>query len=68
MEVLQQSEAYLTANDHKESFEDKPTFRLINTSKTDIGKVSKIMLDEINSSLLEVIKVNQWKNTKSVID
>ena len=68
MEVLQQSEAYLTVKDHKTDFHNRPSFRLINTSKTDIGRVSKIMLDEINCSLLSAINVNQWKNTKSVIE
>ena len=67
MEVLQQSEAYLTVKDHKVDFHARPSFRLINTSKTDVGRVSKIMLDEINSSLLAATNVNQWKNTKSVI-
>ena len=59
MEVLQQSEAYITAKDHKPDFHNRPSFRLINTSKTDIGRVSKIMLDEINCSLLSAINVNQ---------
>ena len=42
--------------------------RLINPSKSDIGKISKVIIDKINTKLLEVYKVNQWKNTQSVID
>ena len=50
MEILQTSEGYITVKDHKDDFNAKPTFRLINPSKTDIGCVSKQLLDEIKSS------------------
>ena len=33
-----------------------------------IGKISKVIIDKINTKLLEVYKVNQWKITQSVID
>ena len=68
MEKMQTSEAFITVKDHKESFNVSPTFRLINPSKTDIGRVSKQLLDGINKKLLLSTKVNQWKNTQSVID
>ena len=68
MERLQNSEAYITAKDHKENFNSNPSFRLINPSKTDIGKVSKVILDKINKELLAKTKVNQWKSTKAAID
>ena len=68
MEQMQTSEAYITVKDHKDDFNAKPTFRLINPSKTDIGRVSKQLLDGINKKLLHHTKVNQWKNTQSVID
>ena len=68
MERLQKSQAYITVKDHKEDFPANPKFRLINPSKTDIGKVSKVILDKINTSLLEKIKVNQWKSSKAVIN
>ena len=48
MEKLQTSEAYITVKDHKENFNVNPTFRLINPSKTDVGRVSKQLLDNIN--------------------
>ena len=68
MERLQKSEAYITVKDHKEGFPANPSFRLINPSKTDIGKVSKVILDKVNSELLTRIEVNQWKSTKGVIE
>ena len=68
MEKLQTTEAYITVKDHKEDFNVKPSFRLINPSKTDIGRVSKQLLDGINQELLRGTHVNQWKNTNSVVD
>ena len=68
IEGLQNSEAYITVKDHKEDFPNNPKFRLINPSKTELGKISKRILDRINKEMLAAIQVNQWKNTKSVIE
>ena len=43
------------------------TCRLINPSKSEIGIISKQILQRINSTVLDHIKVNQWKSTDSVI-
>ena len=56
IEKLQETEAYTTIKDHKKGFPNNPSFRLINPSKSDIGRINKI-LD----------KINQWKNTNTVI-
>ena len=67
MQSLQESQAYITIKDHKENFPANPSFRLINPSKTDVGKISKQILDRINKDLLPSVEVNQWRNTKSAI-
>ena len=64
---LQNNEAYITIKDHKKNFQTNPTFRLINPSKTNIGKISKKILDEINEKITSSIGVNQWKNSNAVI-
>ena len=63
-----ETEAYITIKDHKERFPHKLSFRLLNPSKSDIGKISKNILDRINKSLTAFPHANQWKNTSSVID
>ena len=68
IQILDDNDAYISIKDHKEGFPDKISCRLINPSKTDIGKISKQILDKVNTSILEKIKVNQWKNTSSVIE
>ena len=63
-----ETEAYITVKDHKVVFPHKLSFRLLNPSKSDIGKISENILDRINKSLIAFTNANQWKNTSSVID
>ena len=60
--------AFITVKDHKDNFPANVKCRLINPAKSDLGKVSKIILDNINNEIRSITKVNQWKNTKSVTD
>ena len=53
--------------DHKKGFPNNPSFRLINLSKSDIRRISKKILDKINQRVIQETKVNQWKNTNTVI-
>ena len=64
---IQESEAYITVKDHKKGFPNNPSFRFINPSESDIGRISKKMLDEINQRVIQETKVNKWKNTNTVI-
>ena len=61
-------DAFITLKDHKPNFSNKPTCRLINPTKSEIGKISKEILDRINSKIVRKSKFNQWKNTTSVIE
>ena len=42
--------------------------RLINPSKSDIGRISKQVIDKINLKLISDTKVDQWKNSTSVFE
>ena len=68
IEKMQESQCYITVKDHKEDFPHKISCRLINPSKWDIGKLSKIILDEINSDVPSSVQVNQWKNSQAVVE
>ena len=68
VQKLDENEAYVTIKEHKEGFPDKISCRLINPSKTDIGKISKQILDRVSNTILVKNKVNQWKNTYSVLE
>lgn len=65
--ALAEKEAFATLKDHKQNFTNKPTCRLINPTKSEIGKVSKQMLDSINSAIIDQTHNNLWKSTSSVI-
>ena len=45
-----------------------PTCRLINPAKSELGKISKNILKEINTELRSTSELNQWKSTRSVIE
>ena len=68
VERLSEGNTYITVKDHKEEFPEKPSFRLINPSKSEIGKISKIIVDKVNKVVIEPTKLNQWKNTNIVIE
>ena len=46
--VTAQREASFTLKDHKENFRNKPTYRLVNPCKPELGKVSKQIVENIN--------------------
>ena len=41
---------------------------MINPSKNEIGRISKVILDNVNIKLQEALGVNQWKSTGEVIE
>ena len=51
IQQLQETEAFISVKDHKEGFPNSPSFRLINPSKSEIGKISKHILNKINKLL-----------------
>ena len=68
IEEMYENESYITIKDHKQNFLNKISCRLINPSKSDIGKISKTILDKIITKIVSLTNVNQWKNSTSVIE
>ena len=68
MECYANRPAFITLKDHKKNFKAKTPRRLINPSKSEMGRVAKTYLDTINEAISSVTKVNQWKNTSTVIN
>ena len=62
------SSCFITLKDHKPNFLNTPKVRLLNPAKNEIGRINKSILHRINTSLRNLIKVNQWKDTKEVIE
>ena len=68
IECMKKREAFISLKDHKENFENNPKCRLINPAKSDSGKISKLILDKVNTHLRTILNVNQWRNTQNVIE
>ena len=68
IDVLAAKPAYVTLKDHKANFRSHPTCRLINPSKSEIGIISKKILDKVNTAVVEATEVNQWRNSQEVIN
>ena len=65
---MAEGQAFITLKDHKDSFDNKPTCRLINPAKSEIGRISKQILENINTTVRQATGLNQWKNTAAVIN
>ena len=61
-------ECFITLKDHKPNFENNTTTRLINPAKNEIGRISKVILENINKKLRNKLKLQQWNNTSTVIN
>ena len=65
-EQMAKHQAFINLKDRKDNFANHPTCSLINPVKSELGKVSKQILDYINSKIRKTTKLNQWKNTSDV--
>ena len=52
----------------EQNFANNPTCRLINPAKSEIGRISKQVLQRINTDVRNKTSFNQWKNYSSVIE
>ena len=65
---VSERQCFITLKDHKPNFQNSPTCRLLNPTKSEIGKVGKQILEKIVSTVRGKTNFNQWKNTQSVIE
>ena len=66
IEYMAKAPAYITLKDHKDNFRSAHPCRLINPCKSEIGKISKSDLENINRNPLKLLQANQWRNSESV--
>ena len=68
LEILARKEAFLTLKDHKPNFANSLPCRLINPAKTELGLISKRILDKVNTSLKKHLDVQLWKDSSAVVE
>ena len=65
---MEELDSYITVKDHKDEFSHKIPLLLINLSKSNLGKSSKVILNKINQHLVTFTNINQWKNTQNLLN
>ena len=68
MECYSDNHAFITLKDHQENSRNNIKSRLINPSKSEVCLVSKCYLSNNIADVPKKTKVNQWRNTSTVID
>ena len=61
-------EAFITLKDHKKDFLVRPTVRLINPTKSEVGRVAMKMLDGMVKEIRALKGLKQFISTKEVIE
>ena len=61
-------EAFVTLKDHKPDFQIRPSVRLINPTKHELGKVAMKILDDVVKQIRKKANLKQCTNTKEVIN
>ena len=67
VEIPPIKQAFITVKDHKPDFPNNLKCRLINPTKSNIGKISKQILDRINNDIKDKLNLNQLINTADAI-
>ena len=65
---FQKKDAYILFKDHKPNFINKLQTRLINPSKTELGKISKNIIQNIVTNVREANHSNLWRNSLDTIE
>ena len=65
---LPKQQCYITLKDHKKDFASNPKTRLINQSYSDLGQISKCIVDKINTILRKSNKYLQLRTSQEVIN
>ena len=67
IEGMAPKQSFITIKDHKEDFPTRVSYRLLTPAKTNIGVISKSILDRVNGVVKEFLEVNLWKSTKEAL-
>ena len=60
LNIMVKQQCFVAIKDHKPDCRTNPKCRLLNPTKSELGKLSKHILQTINTELQNKLKVNQW--------
>ena len=67
IDVMAKQQCFFSIKDHKEDFRTNPKYRLLNPTKSELGKLSQQILQNVNAKIRTGLNSNQWQNSSSVI-
>ena len=67
VDTMAKQECFITLKDHKEDYRTKPKHRLLNNTKSQLGKISNQILLKINKTLRSKLSLRKWQNSSEVI-
>ena len=59
---------FIMLKDHKTNFRTSTPCWLLNPCKSELGKISKMILETSKKYLVDLLNLNQWKNSDMVIN
>ena len=62
-----QAEAFVTVKDHKPNFPDRKEYRLLNPAKSNVGRISKGILESAVDNVKKATGLNLWQSSDQVI-
>ena len=68
IELNRENNCYIILKACKENFANDPTTRLMNPAKNELASISKVVLDQINVNIGEMLTLYQWNDLEAVID
>ena len=67
MSINSEDNCFIALKDHKPNFKNNPSTRLFNPAKNELGRISKQILQKLNKSIKETLRLQQWKSTSDVL-
>ena len=68
VEKFSEAEPFYTLKDHKETFNIRPSIRLINPAMSQVGKISKQILEKFNKIIREKSGSMQWTSSSQPVE
>ena len=68
IECAAKNPAFTTLKDHKTNLRTNTPWWLLNPCKSELGKISKMILEKANKYFVDLLSLNQWKNSDMVIN
>ena len=68
VEKFSEAAPFYTLKDHKENFNTRPSIRLINPAMTQVGKISKQILEKANKIIRQKTGSKQWTSSSQPVE